>query len=200
METIEQRLFNTDYKLFSACDLNSACYDIYKLYVYFQDGFAYASNGYILVRIPLRDLFTSDVPDEEIGYLNGRFIHASALRQAFCMRGLHILEDGSFQCEYKDSTLTLSTLTLDMETFVKNKMKVPQFARIFEKADSSEGEQVSAVGISVKQLDKLASAMGINDKKKVVRMDFTVKDGVIFVRAQQKESNALGAIMPVALQ
>ena len=75
--TILKINFLEDYKLWKACAKKNDVRPVLE-YVFFRNGYAYASDAHILVRVPL-DLCTT-FPDEQRELLDGYAIHGQMLK------------------------------------------------------------------------------------------------------------------------
>lgn len=74
---IEFKNFNKNYPLHLACGLDDKIRTSLH-YIMFKDGYAYATNSYILVRAKLEDI--SNFDEEDINKLDGFYIHAQSFK------------------------------------------------------------------------------------------------------------------------
>lgn len=166
-------------------------------YIYFEDGFAYASDSHVLVRIPLS--FLSFFEPEDTAKLNGHGIYGPAYKLATTLGILQIQEckiespkgeeeDGVCLVGYMEDCEVRITLTNPSQ------QKHPNFEPLFK----VEGERtpVKRIGLSQKKLGELTAALGTSD----VKMEFIDNKRQIFVSpVNEVEASITGIIMPIML-
>ena len=196
----KQRInFKRSYKLYSACRKAEEVLPHADLeYVYFLNGYAYASDSHILVRVPLNECTTFD--EEDIRKLDNTRIHYSLLRVLYGFSEVEISEDTKPVGETYDEltlkrtvVLSASRMDNDIQIVLEEIDKHPDFANILD--FDGERQPINALGIKAKLLNTLTEAMGAV----AIKLRFTQANGKVFVNDFADESNAIGIIMPLQL-
>ena len=91
---IEFKNFNKNYPLYLACGLDDKIRTSLH-YIMFKDGYAYATNSYILVRAKLEDI--SNFDEEDINKLDGFYIHAQSFKAIQKSKGGVVIEEGQIR-------------------------------------------------------------------------------------------------------
>ena len=97
-------------------------------YIYFQDGFSYASDAHVLVKNDLS--ICSSIPIEQIEILNGKLLHKDAYKEILKYDVIDISEEG-IQCKKGNNTAffyfnTDSSLKYPMaKELIKEKTALP---------------------------------------------------------------------------
>lgn len=164
-------------------------------YVYFENGYAYASNAHILVRIPIVYITTLD--DDSNNLLNGHGIHGPLMKYLADLWPLKVQkeivvgEDGK-ETEY------VSIIAWHGENEVKvtltnpEQVKHPNFDPLF--STSGERIPVKKIGISQNLLNKLTAAIGTSE----IKMGFVDERRQIFISPITSELEGIeGIIMPI---
>lgn len=86
--------FNKNYPLHLACGLDDKRRTSLH-YIMFKNGYAYATNSYILVRAWLPDV--SNFEEDELAKLDGFYIHAQSFKAILKSKGEVIIEDGQIR-------------------------------------------------------------------------------------------------------
>lgn len=83
--------FNKDFPLWKACGLKDKIRTGMH-YISFENGYAYATNSYILVKAKLTDI--SDFDEMDLAPLDGKFIHGNNFKKILQSKGIvNITED-----------------------------------------------------------------------------------------------------------
>lgn len=190
--------FNNNFKLWKACNRPGEDSVRSELeYVFFENGYAYASNAHILARVPLNLLTNMD--DDSLALLNGHGIHGPLMKYLADLGPLSVEKD-LISNEKGEVTEKVHINTLHGENEVKvtltnpEQVKAPKFAKLFDV--SGERVPISKIGISQKLLDRLTSALGTTD----IKMGFISESRQIFVSPLHlAEEGAEGVIMPMMI-
>ena len=195
--------FEKSYKLWSACEEENLVDDKFE-YVYFLNGYAYASSRHIVAKVPL-ELCTSFQP-EDYAKLNNCRIHRTMLKTLCSFNVVHIKEDwniinhdGKLLNEKGDPERFVELSAMRGDNYITVELlqckEAPDFDAIF-KIDG-EREPIRSLGIRVKFLGNLCSAMGIDS----VKMRFSQFNGKVFVEdvSDIEGPRASGVIMPLHL-
>ena len=148
--------FNKKFKLWAACGERKEAQ-----YIYFSDGFAYATDNWLLVRLPLSvfALFS----DEERDALEGFRLHGTLMKvlqtfdDATVSSGTEADNDGNVT-----RVVVISAKAGDNEVrFILRDtgFKSPDFESVLAD-DEQNAKPVTAVNIGVESLKTIASAMG----------------------------------------
>lgn len=206
---MERKYFKRNYKLWAACsspddDLQPSMRE--NEFVYFQDGYALASNTHIAVKVPLSQC-TSGFESEDLRKLSGFRIHCSLLKIVATMKDIAIKEA---EVEAQEEPEIVSGVEAGMESVVvlsgsvlNNDISITLHAHGEDKHSSrimevfkmdGERQPISSIGIRVELLRDLAAAMGSN----TVKMRFTQLNRKVYIEDVGVASNAsIGVIMPV---
>lgn len=186
--------FQPEYKLWNACAKESYGRPVIE-YVFFRGGYAYASNGNILVRVPLNLCTTFD--EETIERLDGFAIHASILKRIVKYDKV----DVSHEIIKRDGVEKVVAVLIAwkeencIKVYLADNMSVtpPNFEDVLQMP--SEVTTISQIGMYLNHTDTLTAAMGT----KFLKMTFTKKDGKIFAYPVKKDNESVGVIMPLML-
>lgn len=178
--------FRKEFKLWKACEKKGTT-RICLEYVCFDNGYAYASDGHILAKIPLKTLTTFE--DDEINCLNGYCIHADAYRLLTHYDNIHIGTKGddtlTLVCDIRENTLTFGLVK-------KEKIAPPNFESVLK----AEGEHkpIEKIGIEKTFLNNLTDAIGFSR----VKLDFYSESSKIIVTPINDDfTDVKGLIMPI---
>lgn len=86
--------FSKQYPLHKACGLDDK-FRISLHYIMFKNGYAYATDSYILVRARLTDI--SNFDEDDLAKLDGYYIHAQSFKAIQKSSGEVIIEDGQIR-------------------------------------------------------------------------------------------------------
>lgn len=195
--------FEKSYKLWSACEDENLVDDKFE-YVYFLNGYAYASNRHIVAKVPL-GLCTS-FSLEDYSKLNYCRIHRTMLKMLCSFNIVWIKEEwniinrnGKLLNEKGDPERFVQLSASRGDNYIMIELlqckEVPNFDDIF-KIDGDR-EPIRSLGIRVKFLGDLCAAMGISS----VKMRFSQFNGKVFVEDVSGDDGpkASGIIMPLHL-
>lgn len=157
-------------------------------YVHFLNGFAYASNSYIAVKIPLAEI-AGELPDYE--HLDGKGIHFSAYKKILQHDMAKVVVDG-IECISDEGNVLYKFPTQYDSSFAERIEKLFADAIKQEKCDD-----VSTICLDVSQLSKLSSAIGCESSQLV--LESRVVNKVIIVTPNLRDGNAIGLIAPVMI-
>jgi len=195
---MERINFKRNFKLFAACEKAaelSICHD-YE-FVYLLNGYAYASDRHILVRIPLSVCTTFD--PEDIAKLDNIRIHASLLKTLYGFNVVSIKEDydavGDTYEELQPRHFVQLTAEREGNQISVKLYKIdkhPNFEEVL-KIDGDR-EPIKSLGVRAKLLGTLADAMGSS----TIKMRFTQANRKVFIQdMDDAENSSIGLIMPV---
>ena len=160
--------------------------------VHFLDGHAYASDGHILVKIPLDYIFIIDIykePGDQIDLLNGHCIDASLYKKICSYSEVWVQKNG----DKTQLIVYFGDYPIRIDLKKAEDVRPPKFESVLKSNDPSE--PIDFIGINHKWLSRLASAMGISD---VMKISFTGKRTKAFVEpfCEFYGSTMRGIIMP----
>lgn len=177
--------FDKNYKLYNACATDQ--FRPAMEMVHFKDGFAYASDSHILVRVPIGSCVTG-MDEEEFGKLNGFSIHWKVLKKLYSYDRIFIeRDDEAGTCEIH---MSLEDHDICVQLRSQETLNVPNFEAVIQK--NREGEPVSKLGISPKMLARLGSAINLSDR---VCMNISGQKNAIHISDMM--SGAVAVIMPL---
>ena len=149
-------------------------------YVYFKDGYAYASDSHILVKNKLKEC--SSFAEEEIERLNGKFISSKAYKAILAFYTVNITETG-FECFMDEQQRVIYP-------FCEPGVKYPNFDSVIEHKVQESNEGITQISIDPYLLLRLKKSM-FNFEKSYMRLS---KDKYCFV-VRGNESESIGLIM-----
>lgn len=189
---MSKKFYNIINKIHAACDTGDDVNQCYG-YVYFRDGYAYASNGRILVRTPLSELLQLVVEqgNGDPEYLNGFCVHARTLKRIMGHDEIQLTPGGIIIAKDKNTTVTYQLPLEGMEGAPKG----PSFENILTPPE--QRHPIKNIGLNARYLATLAEAMGVRDN---IRMRFTTANRVIFIDPTDETNHSIGVIMPIILQ
>ena len=166
-------------------------------YIYFQDGYAYASNSHILVKIPAIMLFdlegdaSIDI-EEETKKLQGFLVHSSVWKLLTTFPEVQIKREGDFEpevtIEAKKAQHIISVSLVNSSSY-----KVPNYEETIVAKEARE--PIQRIGVNVDFLADLTAAMGADN----IKLGFTTAKSKIFVEPEPNLYGELGMIMPTLL-
>ena len=191
--------FLKKFKLYDVCSDNDRMVNME--YVHFINGYAYASDAHIIVRVPLS--VCTSFGDDEYKKLNGYSIHFSLLKMLMQFEVVNI--DEGIDLDNKGETFYFVELTATMgendvkvvlrryEDKDKNLIQAPNFEEVIQQGRENE-VPVSSIGFRIKLLKTLAAAMG----QEIIFLRFTKANGKIYVTPEDETiAGTIGIIMPV---
>ena len=120
--------------------------------VYFKDGFAYASDGYILVKNRISEI--SGLEEHEIAALDGKFLHAGFYKDMLKYDNIMIAEDG-IECSKNDDKVFFYFSTFD---------KYPDAEKVLQEALNMQTTPLPQVSFDMKIMLRLNKALFESDK------------------------------------
>lgn len=148
-------------------------------YVYFKDGYAYASDSHILVKNKLQEC--SSFTDEEIERLNGKFISAKAYKSIISFETVDVTETG-FECNMGEQQRVIYPFC--------NPGKFPNCDSVIDQNKQVSKEGIIQISIDPDLLLRLKKSM-FNFEKSY--MQLSKDNNCFFVRRNNSES--IGLIM-----
>lgn len=148
--------------------------------VHFENGFAYASDGHILVRNKIEECALLN--DSQIEMLNGKNLHRDSYKQLIKYDTIIVSEDG---IEAKKNGQTAFFY------FDKTETKYPNAEAAIQNALNNPSAPMSQIGINTTYLIKLNKALF---NSSACRYQFTGENSAIIL--QSLDSDSLGIIMP----
>ena len=139
---LETNRFRKEFKIWKACAKKRDKRANLE-YVVFKDGYTYASNAHILVKVNVKDL-TLLADDEQYALLNGYCIHADAIKALTNCENIDVVTDGenvSIVCKIGENTLTFGLAPT-------KKVNAPDFEAVLK----AEGKQNRLKRLVLKKL------------------------------------------------
>lgn len=164
-------------------------------YVFFENGYAYASNAHILVRVPITHVST--LADDSLSLLEGHGIHGPLLKRLVHLWPLRVEKEDIIDKDGNEREMVY-IYAYDGENEIRvtltntEQIKPPRMDEMFE--ITGEREPVHKVGLSQKMLNRLTSALGTTK----IKMEFVSEKTKILVTPLEVEHiGAEGLIMPM---
>lgn len=175
----ERKNFNKNAQMHLACEKNElrpafAC-------VHFKDGFAYASDGMILVRNPISEISTFD--KQEAAALDGKSLHMDFYKDMLKYDEVLISEDG-VECHKENGKAF----------FYFTETKMPAFEKVLQDTLHSSTVNISEVGFNMALFQRLNKAIG---GKNETKMTFKGARKSIIVEPCDDTSSSIGLLMPI---
>ena len=177
--------FKKDFQLWKAC-ANDPVRPVME-YILFKDGYAYASDAHVLVRVPLEECTTFE--DEQRALLDDCLIHRSMLKYivGFDIVLVKKADDGAVYLEARTGENTVN-VQLGKNGDV---LKYPNTEDILK--GSKDRTPIQKIGFNPKCIASLTAALGTDRLK----FEFASEKSAVFVRPVSAISNAVGVIMPI---
>lgn len=182
---MKQRInFDKICKMYMACSNNELRPQMQ--FIYFTNGFAYASDGHILVKNKLSEI-NNYIPNEQLAILEGKLIHKSSFQKILSYDKIEITETGVV-CKTEYSSVEFKFGDADL--------KYPNAELIFDGAKKNRGSQ-SKVSVNPTLLYRLSQAL-YSDGKLVMKFS---ENGMQAILIQSGESGieSEGVIMPIMI-
>lgn len=177
--------FKKDFQLWKAC-ANDSVRPVME-YILFKDGFAYASDAHVLVRVPLEECTTFE--EEQRALLDDCLIHKSILKYivGFDIVLVEKNDDGTVCLKVREGE---NTITVELG---KNgdDLKYPNAEEILK--GSKDRTPIQKIGFNPKFIASLTAALGTDRLK----FEFASERSAVLVRPISEKSNAVGVIMPI---
>lgn len=120
--------------------------------VYFSNGFAYATDGYILARNRISEI--SGLDEEEIEALNGKFLHAGFYKDMLKYDNIRIADDG-IECSRGNDKAFFYFSTFG---------EYPDAEKALQRALSAQTTPLPQVGFDMKLMQLLNKALYKSDQ------------------------------------
>lgn len=177
--------FNPDFKLHKACtddDLRPAM-----AYVYFKNGYAYATNAHIAVRAKIEDI--SNIDPRDIEALNGKALHYKQFEL--------LLKHDSMEVEGNDIKMLNIGDNLTTTITLRDDIVFPNVDKVLENAEAGFRENPPTIDpcINIALLNKLCAALGNSNKKAGLRFCGLGK-GILVKFAENEYWDVIGLLMP----
>lgn len=177
--------FLKEFKLWKACATDE--FRPVMEYILLKNGYAYASDSHVLVRVPLEECTTFD--EEQRALLDDCLIHKSMLKYivGFDIVVVEKDEDGAvcLKASAGENTVTVK--------LVKNGdvLKYPDAEKLLQ--SKNDRTPIQKIGLSPKLIASLTDALGAD----ALKCEFDGENSAIFTRPVGESSNAIGIIMPL---
>lgn len=177
--------FKKDFQLWKAC-ASDVVRPVME-HILLKGGYAYASNGHVLVRVPLDELTTFD--EEQRAMLDDCLIHKSMLKYivGFDIVRVEKTEDGAVYLEASTGE-NIVKVQLGKNGDV---LKYPNAEEILK--GSKDRTPIQKIGFNPKFIASLTAALGSDSLK----FEFSSESSAVFVRPISEISSAVGVIMPI---
>ena len=178
--------FNPDFKLHKVCtddDLRPAL-----SYVYFKNGYAYATNAHIAVRAKIEDI--SNIDPRDIEALNGKTLHYKQFEL--------LLKHDSMEVEGNDIKMLNIGDNLTTTITLRDDIVFPNVDKVLEDAEAGFRENPPTIDpcINIALLNKLCAALGNSNKKAGLRFCGLSK-GILVKFAENEYWDVIGLLMPM---
>lgn len=151
--------------------------------IHFENGYTYASDGYILVRNLLTECST--IPEEKIEKLNGKNIHRETYKEILKYDIIEVSDDG---IEAKRNGET------SFFYFSKIDGKYPDAEKVIQSALNMSSVAMSQIGLNTSYLIKLNKALYGSS---ACKYQFTGERTAVIL--QSLDTQSIGIIMPYEL-
>ena len=179
--------FKKDFQLWKAC-ATDAMRPVME-YILCKDGYAYAYDSHVLVRVPLEECTTFE--EDQRALLDGCLIHKSMLKYivGFDIVLVEKAEDGAVCLEARTGENTVKV------QLGKNgdALKYPNAEEILK--GSKHRTPIQKIGFNPKFIASLTAALGTD----LLKVEFASENSAGFVRPVSAISNAVGVIMPISI-
>lgn len=145
---MQRNNFNKGIKLHLLCDL-SDIFQPFKKYIYFKDGYAYTSEGHILVKAYLPEI--SSFNEDDIHSMDGKFLHADNYKLLIKYDVVSVSVNG-FTVRKGDASLIIPFESEEIVPMPYN-----------EEWENNARCHITSIHINPFLLLTLANAMGSND-------------------------------------
>ena len=161
-------------------------------HVYFNDGFAYATNAHILIKESLSVVHGFD--EEQIKLLNGKFINKNSFK---FLKGavVYTIKENGIDAVYKNG-VSLTIKFNDMTGF-----NYPDCSAVMDRAIKStqvKKKQDFDLKLNPKLLNLLISCFNGSEEAIFLRKPFKSNDAIVVEFLEYYIENRVALIMPVA--
>jgi hypothetical protein len=178
---IERKNFNKGIKLHLLCD-KADWIRPFKKHIYFKDGYAYASEGHIIIKAYLPEI--SSFNEDEIKIMDGKFLHADNYKLLIGYDTVRVTDAG-FEVEKNDCHILIR--------FEDNIVPMP-YKEDWEKLPS---ESKCNIPIDSSLLDRLSKAMNAPRIIIYFRSSYLGPCKVKFMKGACEYEKTIGLIMPL---
>lgn len=196
--------FSKEYKLFNACAKESP-FSPQKERIYFQNNSAYATDGSILVRVPLSCCTT--LPQEEYTKLNGFNIHHKLLKLLYGFDKVTIERTLAAEDVYgnlldePETAVYIRVAYEGQAISCRLERSKQEDEAVFENVLTSpeDHKPLHGLGINAGNLKRISEAMNLDR----IKMDFTTVGSKIYITSTDEDdakNGLLGLIMPVLVE
>jgi len=177
--------FKRDFQLWKACATDGMRPVLE--YILLKDGYAYASNAHVLVRVPLEECTTFE--EDQRALLDGCLIHKSMLKYIVGFDIVHVekTEDGAVYLETSTGENTVK-VQLGKDGDI---LKYPNAEEILK--GSKDRTPIQKIGFAPKFIASLTAALGTD----LLKFEFASENSAVFVRPVSANGSAVGVIMPI---
>jgi len=179
--------FRKNCKMYLACSNDEL--RLVMNYIYFNDGFAYSSNGHILIKNKLSEI-TEEIRNDQIELLNDKYIHKTSFQKILTYDTINVTETG-IECKM-NSNYSIVEFKFEKE----NTIKYPNAEAIFKQAKSKKCS-LEKVSISVRFLHIIYQSMN-NDDRLVLYFSGNLNDPIL-VKSQDNSIESEAVIMPIMI-
>ena len=156
-------------------------------HIYFENGFAYAADGYILVKNKLEECST--IEPEQISLLNNKLLHRDHYKDILKYDVIEISDEG---IEARKGTEKVFFYFASDST-----LKYPDAERLLQNTLNRQNVDTSRIGFNLGFLDRLRKSLHESDKCEFrFKGDYT---STTVILESTSESASIGLIMPVIL-
>lgn len=152
-----------------------------KCCIYFRNGFAYASDGYILAKNRISEI--SGLEDHEITALDGKFLHADFYKDMLKYDNIMIAEDG-IECSKDNDKVFFYFSTFD---------KYPDAEKVLQEALNTQATPLPQVRFDMKIIQRLNKSLFESDKCVAT---FKGTNKVIVFDSMMEGVSSVGLLMP----
>ena len=150
--------------------------------IYFNDGFAYASDNYILVRNRISEI--SGLNEAEIEALNGKFLHADFYKDMLKYDNIMIAED-DLECTKGNDKVFFYFSTFE---------KYPNAEKVLQDALNKQTVPLSQVSFDMKLMQRLNKALYESDS---CTATFKGVGNPIVFDSMKEDVSSVGLIIPL---
>lgn len=158
-------------------------------YIHFIDGFAYATNGNVLIRHKLE---AHDFLPNEIEAMNGRSLHWKAFRQILSYKHVDFTQEEGFICRDGFKCIIPAPLSTTIEA-----NNIP-FERVITELLSITTKELSEIGLSITQANLIKSCM--LNYHNGIKMEFKGSNkGIVITPIGIDQDDELYILMPMMI-
>lgn len=152
--------------------------------IHFEDGYAYASDGHVLVKNSLSECST--IPEEQIEKLNGKNLHSNSYKELLKYDTIEISDDGIEARKSGEKTF--------FYFFSDEDLKYPNAEKVLQDSLNLPSVAMSSIGL---RTDKLVVMNKALSESSICNYQFTGATGPVLL--QNVETSSIGLIMAVPI-